>query len=148
MDTLLSVYSWLKVGHLASVIAWMAAMLYLPRLFIYHFQAAAGGEAAGFFKVMERRLLKGIMTPAMLASWVFAILMLSANPALFSEGWFLGKVALVIAMTGVHGFYAAQRKKFEAGTLPRSEKFWRLMNEVPFVIMLGILILVLVKPTF
>jgi len=148
MDALLAVYPWLKVGHLASVIAWMAAMLYLPRLFIYHFQATAGGEAAGFFTVMERRLQKGIMTPAMIASWLFAILMLTANPALFSQGWFHGKLALVIAMTGVHGFYAAQRKKFEAGTLPRSEKFWRLMNEVPFVIMLVILILVLVKPSF
>lgn len=137
---------WLKVGHLASVVAWMAGILYLPRLFIYHHQSQAGGEAEGLFIKMQGRLLKGIMTPAMLATWIFAILLMVANTSVFSGGWFYVKLVSVLVITAVHGFYAASRKKFMAGERPKTEKFWRMINEVPFVLMLVVLVMVLVKP--
>jgi len=146
MEFLAANAQWVKVGHLAAVIAWMAAMLYLPRLFVYHHQATPGGEAETFFIKMQGRLLKGIMTPAMLATWLFAILLMVGNTSVFSGGWFYVKLASVIVITGIHGFYAASRKKFMAGERPRTEKFWRMMNEVPFVLMLIVLIMVLVKP--
>jgi len=139
-------YLWFKVLHLGSVIAWMAGMMYLPRLFIYHHQSQPGGEAADFFKVMERRLLKGIMTPAMLVTWVFAILLMIANPSVFSGIWFYCKIVFVLAMTAIHGFYASSQKKFHEDIRPRDQKFWRLMNEVPFILIVLILIMVLVKP--
>ncbi|MEL6507370.1 MAG: CopD family protein [Pseudomonadota bacterium] len=146
MDFLSAHAQWIKVGHLAAVIAWMAAMLYLPRLFVYHHQAKPGGEAEDFFIKMQGRLLKGIMTPAMLATWVFAILLMVANTTVFSSGWFYVKLASVVAITGIHGFYASARKKFLAGQRPQTEKFWRMINEVPFVLMFVVLIMVLVKP--
>ncbi|MEO0613443.1 MAG: CopD family protein [Pseudomonadota bacterium] len=146
MDFLSAHAQWIKVGHLAAVIAWMAAMLYLPRLFVYHHQAKPGGEAEDFFTKMQGRLLKGIMTPAMLATWVFAILLMVANTTVFSSGWFYVKLASVVAITGIHGFYASARKKFLAGQRPQTEKFWRMINEVPFVLMFVVLIMVLVKP--
>ncbi len=146
MAFLASIAQWIKVLHIASVIAWMAGMMYLPRLYIYHHQAKKGGEAADLFKVMERRLLKGIMTPSMLATWVFAFLLMLANPSVFSAPWFYVKLLSVIALTGIHGFYAANLKKFAVDERPRTEKFWRLINEAPFILMLVILIMVLVKP--
>lgn len=139
-------YQLLKSLHIIMVIAWMAGMMYLPRLFIYHHQAAPGGEAANFFVVMERRLLKGIMTPSMIAVWVLAILMLVANPAIASARWFAVKFICVIAITAIHGFYAAARKKFEKGERPRSQKFWRIMNEAPFVLMIAAVVMAVVEP--
>ncbi len=132
--------------HILSIIAWMAAMLYLPRLFVYHSQAEAGGEAERFFTVMERRLLKGIMTPAMIATWIFGITLVALAPGWLDDGWLHIKILLVVILSGVHGFYAASRKKFERGERPRTERFWRLMNEVPFVLLIGIVFLVLLKP--
>lgn len=146
MDFLLPFYNWIKVLHLLSVVAWMAAMLYLPRLFIYHHQSEKGGEAEGLFVQMERRLLKGIMTPSMIATWVFGLLLVAAIPAWGSEPWFIIKFLFVIAMSGVHGFYSASYKKFAAGERPRSQKFWRIINEVPFVFLIIIVVMVLVKP--
>lgn len=139
-------YQWLKVGHLAFVIAWMAGLLYLPRLFIYHHQSTPGGEAEQFFTVMARRLLKGIMTPSMMAVWLFAVLMMLANPSVFEGVWFHIKLLSVVIITGIHGFYSSSQKKFAAGERPRTEKFWRVINEVPFVLMLIVLVMVLVKP--
>ncbi len=141
-----SFYLWIKAIHLVMVIAWMAGMLYLPRLFIYHHQSEKGGEAERFFVVMERRLLKGIINPAMIAVWILGILMLIANRELLSSGWFHVKFALVLAISGIHGFYAAARRKFEAGERPRTEKFWRIMNEVPFLMLVVIVVLVITKP--
>lgn len=141
-----SVYLWLKAFHLLSVIAWMAGMMYLPRLFIYHFQAEKGGEAERFFAVMERRLLKGIINPAMIAAWGFAVLMIIAQPALLQAGWFLVKLGLGLGVSAVHGFYVQAQRRFEAGERPRTEKFWRVMNEAPFLMAIGIVILVIVKP--
>ncbi len=143
---LVSIYLWIKAVHLIMVIALMAAMMYLPRLFIYHHQAEKGGEAERHFITMERRLLKGIANPALIAVWVLGILMLIANPSILSSAWFHVKLALVLGISGIHGFYAASQRKFAAGERPRTEKFWRLMNEAPFLMMVIIVILVIVKP--
>jgi len=139
-------YLMLKALHLSAVIAWMAGMMYLPRLFIYHLMSSQGGEADGFFVKMERRLLKGIMTPALVAVWLFAVLMLIANPALLKAGWFHVKLPMVIGISAIHGFYAATQKKFERGERPRSDRFWRLMNEAPFVLMLVAVFMAIMKP--
>ena len=141
-----SIYLWLKAAHLIMVIGWMAGMMYLPRLFVYQHQSEKGGEAERMFIQMQRRLLKGIINPAMVLVWVLGILMLIANPAILSSGWFHVKLALVIAISAVHGFYAACRRKFEKGERPRTEKFWRIMNEVPFIALIVIVIMVIVKP--
>lgn len=143
---LLSIYLWIKAAHLIMVIAWMAGMMYLPRLFVYQHQSEKGGEAERMFIQMQRRLLKGIINPSMIAVWVLGILMLIANPAILSSAWFHVKFALVIAISAVHGFYASSRRKFEAGERPHTEKFWRIMNEAPFLAMIVIVIMVIVKP--
>ncbi len=143
---LLEIYLWLKAVHLIAIIAWMAGMMYLPRLFIYHHGAEKGGEAERNFIVMERRLLKGIMNPSIAAVWILGIAMLIANPATLSAGWFHAKLALVIAISGAHGFYASARRKFEAGERPRTARFWRIVNEAPFIALILIVILVIVKP--
>ncbi len=139
-------YLTLKALHLSAVIAWMAGMMYLPRLFIYHLMSGQGGEAEGFFVKMERRLLKGIMTPALVAVWLFAVLMLIANPALLKAGWFHVKLPMVIGISAIHGFYAATQKKFERGERPRTDRFWRLMNEAPFALMLVAVFMAILKP--
>lgn len=141
-----SIYLWIKAVHLIAVIAWMAGMMYLPRLFVYHHQSEKGGEAERYFIAMERRLLKGIINPSMIAVWVLGILMLVAVPQTLSSGWFHVKFTLVIAISGVHGFYASAQRKFAAGERPRTERFWRIMNEVPFVMLIVVVFLVIVKP--
>lgn len=145
-DFLLTHYAWLKSAHLVFVIAWMAGLMYLPRLFIYHFQASAKGEAEGFFLIMERRLLKGIMTPSMVVVWLLALTMIFANPAIASQGWFAVKLVAVIGISAVHMIYASAQKKFAGGERPRTEKFWRIANEVPFVLMIIAIIMVIVRP--
>lgn len=139
-------YLWIKSFHLIMVIAWMAGMMYLPRLFVYQHQSEKGGEAERFFIQMQRRLLKGIINPSMIFVWGLGILMLIANPATLSQGWFHLKLALVVAISAIHGFYASARRKFEKGERPRSEKFWRIMNEIPFLATIVIVIMVIVKP--
>ena len=134
---LASIYLWIKAVHLIAVIAWMAGMMYLPRLFVYQHQSEKGGEAEKYFIQMQRRLLKGIINPAMIAVWVLGILMLIANPAILSAGWFHVKLALVVAISAVHGFYASSR---------RTQTVWRIMNEMPFLALIVIVILVIVKP--
>ena len=145
-EFLSGIYLWIKSAHLIFVIAWMAGMMYLPRLFVYQHQSEKGGEAEPYFIQMQRRLLKGIINPSMILVWVLGILMLVANPAILSQGWFHVKLTLVVAISAVHGFYAASRRKFEKGERPRNEKFWRLMNEVPFLALIVIVIMVIVKP--
>ncbi|MFC4726005.1 protoporphyrinogen oxidase HemJ [Glycocaulis abyssi] len=146
MDFLLPFYDVFKALHIVSVIFWMAGMLYLPRLFVYHHTAIAGGELETALLTQEKNLNRIIMGPALIAVWVFAILMIAANPALFSQGWFHAKLALVIALSGVHGFYAASAKRFAKGERPRSEKFWRIMNEVPAIAAIAIVLLAILKP--
>lgn len=139
-------YQTLKALHLSAVIAWMAGMMYLPRLFIYHLESGKGGEAEAFFVKMERRLLKGIMTPALIVVWLFAVLMLTANPALLKAGWFHVKLPMVVGITAIHGFYAATQKRFEKGERPQTGAFWRIMNEAPFVLMLVAVFMAVLKP--
>lgn len=146
MDFLLPYYDVLKALHVVSVIFWMAGMLYLPRLFVYHHTATPGGELETALLKQETNLNRIIMGPALLAVWLFAILMIAANPALLGQGWFHAKLALVIALSGVHGFYSASAKRFAKGERPRSEKFWRILNEVPAIAAIVIVLLAVVKP--
>ena len=140
-------YEWIKVLHLLAVISWMAGLLYLPRLMVYHSDAAKAGELSETLKVMERRLLKAIMTPAMIASWIFGI-WLGAMQGLWSDMplWFAGKLGLVIGMTVAHFWLAGQVKAFAADANTRTGKFFRVFNEVPTVLMIAIVCLVVVKP--
>lgn len=145
-EMLLSYYRWLMALHLIAVIAWMAGMLYLPRLFVYHADAEKGSDKSETFKVMERRLLRLIINPAMIAAFVFGILMIVANPGLMQMGWFHAKLGLVLLMTAVHGFFARWRKQFARDENTRPAKFYRIWNEVPTLLMILIVILVIVKP--
>lgn len=139
-------YPWLKVLHIIAVIALMAGTMYLPRLFIYHHQSEVGGEAEKLFIQMERRLLKQIMNPSLVAVWLFGILLLVAVPSYVTQPWFILKFLFVLGISGIHGIYAAAAKKFAAGERVKTEKYWRIINEVPFVLMILIVILVIVKP--
>src|SRR5215510_12990529 len=147
VDWLAALYPWTKALHIVSVIAWMAGLLYLPRLFVYHCDAAPGSLQAETFKTMERRLLRGIMNPAMAATYLFGIALLLA-PGLveWSRGWIYVKLVLVVALTAYHHALARWRKAFAAGENARPARFYRLMNEVPTAIMIGIVILVVVRP--
>ena len=138
-------YSWIKVLHIVSVIAWMAGMLYLPRLYVYHAKAAKGSELSETFKIMERRLLRGIINPAMIATWTFGLL-LAWQGNHWNEGWFHAKAALVIVMTVLHGFYSRWRRDFANDANKHDAKFYRIANEVPTVLLIGIVILVILKP--
>ncbi len=143
---LLENYLLLKSLHIISVISWMAAMLYLPRLFVYHTQVATKSDQSELFKIMEYRLYKYIATPAMIASWVFAGLMIFANPDLFSQGWMHAKLTLVILLSGFHGACSKWRKNFANDNNQKSEKFFRIANEVPTLLMIIIVILAVMKP--
>lgn len=145
-DALLAAYPWIKSLHLIAVIAWIAGMMYLPRLFVYHMQAERGGEAEGYFVQMERRLLKGIINPSMIAAWVLGGAMIYANPGLLGAPWFHVKLAAAIGVSAIHGLYAGAQKRFEKGERPRSEKFWRIMNEAPFVLVIVIVAMAIVRP--
>jgi protoporphyrinogen IX oxidase len=138
-------YLWLKALHIIAVIAWMAGMLYLPRLFVYHCSAAPGSVQSETFKVMERRLLRAIINPAMVASWVLG-LWLAWSGNFLSAPWLHGKLVLVLVMSGVHGMLARWMKDFAADRNRHTQTFFRIMNEVPTVLMIGIVILVVVKP--
>jgi putative membrane protein len=141
----IAAYPWVKSLHVIAVIAWMAGMLYLPRLFVYHCDAEPGSKQSETFKVMERRLLKAIINPAMIVTWL-AGLYLAWSGHWFSSGWLHGKLALVIVLSGAHGFFSHCVKDFGADRNTRGQKFYRLINEVPTVLMIGIVILVVVKP--
>ena len=146
-DLLIEWHEWIEAFHVIFVIAWMAGMLYLPRLYVYHAEAAAGGEASEMLKVMERRLLRVIISPAMIATFLFGgILLLPPSMVDWSAGWIYAKLALVFTMTGFHGLLARWRKDFMADRNERSAAFYRKMNEVPTALMIGIVILVIVKP--
>jgi putative membrane protein len=147
MDFLAGAYPWIKALHIISVIAWMAAMLYMPRLFVYHADAAAGSVQSETFKVMERRLARAIMLPAMIATLLFGGLLL-ATPGIvdFHQGWLHAKLALVLGMLVVQHFFGAWRRAFAEDRNRHSARFYRMINEVPTVIMIAIVILVVVKP--
>lgn len=143
MDNL---YLWIKAGHVVALIAWMAAMLYLPRLFVYHAGLPSGSEVqSATFKIMERRLAKAIMTPAMILTWIFGIT-LAIKSGYYTAYWLQMKFLLVFAMTGIHGWLSKMVKDFAADRNRRSTKFYRIINEVPTLLMILIVILAIVKP--
>ena len=138
-------YVWVKALHVIAVISWMAGMLYLPRLFVYHCEAEIGSKQSETFKVMERRLLKAIINPAMIVTWL-AGLYLAWSGDWFASPWLHAKLALVLALSAVHGFFSRWVKDFAADQNRRSQKFYRIINEVPTILMIFIVILVIVKP--
>ena len=150
MSVLLPLYPWVKAFHIIAIIAWMAGMLYLPRLFVYHSVAGKGSVQSETFKVMERRLLRAIMLPAMIATWVLGLWLAWLGPdshyGWFAAGWLQAKIALVLAMTAVHGLFARWRRDFAADRNRHSQKFYRIINELPTVTLIGIVLLVVLKP--
>jgi putative membrane protein len=146
-DFILSNYEWFKALHIIAVISWMAGMLYLPRLYVYHAGAEVGSELSETLKIMERRLLRFIMNPALILTWIFAILMIIANAdSLMAQGWIHVKLTLVIALSGIHGVFSKWRKVFERDENTKSAKFYKIWNEAPTVMMIIIVILAVVKP--
>ena len=139
-------YEIVKALHIISVIAWMAGLLYLPRLFVYHADTSIGSVQAETFKVMERRLLKAIMTPAMVASFLFGGWMLALAPVLFLESWMQVKIAAVIGMAACHGIFAGMRRRLENDEAPRRARSYRIWNEVPTLLMVVIVVMAVVKP--
>lgn len=140
-------YLWIKALHVISVIAWMAGMLYLPRLFVYHCEAPAGSTQSETFKVMERRLLKAIINPAMISAWLCGGAMIALNPELLKgQGWLHAKLALVIALSGAHGMLSKHVRLFAQDANTKPQKYFRILNEVPTLLMIGIVILVIVRP--
>ena len=138
-------YEWVKALHIVAVISWMAGLLYLPRLLIYHFDAEAGSVQSETFKVMERRLLKVIMTPAMIVAWVLGLWLVYLTGA-HGEGWFVAKFFLLLLLSAFHGFQARWVREFREDKRLRSTKFYRVANEGPTLLMIFIVILVVVKP--
>ena len=138
-------YEWAKALHIIAVIAWMAGMLYLPRLFVYHCDAAPGSPQSETFKVMERRLLRAIINPAMIATWIFGLWLVWLG-GWASAGWFQAKVVLVFVMSGVHGMLAQHVREFGADENQYSQKYFRFVNEIPTILMIAIVLLVVLKP--
>ena len=138
-------YEWIKAFHVMAVIAWMAGMLYLPRLMVYHAEAQVGSIQSETFKIMEQRLMKVIMNPAMMISWLLG-LYLAWSVYGFSGGWLHAKIALVVAMTVTHVYFSRSVRRFARDENTRNARHWRLMNEVPTLLMIAIVILVVVKP--
>lgn len=138
-------YLWAKAIHVIAVIAWMAGMFYLPRLFIYHCEAEPGSVQSETFKVMERRLLRVIMNPAMTIAWVFG-LWLAWDAGFYSDGWFHVKFAAVLAMSAAHGDLSKSVREFAEDRNKRSQRQWRMINEIPTLLMMLIVVMVIVKP--
>ena len=138
-------YLWVKAFHIIAVISWMAGMLYLPRLFVYHCEAEAGSKQSETFKVMERRLLKAIINPAMIATWIFGLWLVWLG-GWEKSGWLHAKLALVIVLSGLHGWLVRLWRAFAEDKNRHSQKFYRIINEVPAVVMVGIVLLVVLKP--
>jgi putative membrane protein len=142
------IYLWLKAFHIIAVIAWMAGMLYLPRLYVYHAMSTPGSEQSETFKVMERRLLRAIINPAMIATWLLglALIWMMGWDAFVAAHWLHAKLVLVLAMSTLHGYFARLRRQFAADANRHSDKFYRIINEVTTVLLVGIVILAAVKP--
>ena len=141
-------YNVIKALHLISVMSWMVGLLYLPRLFVYHAETTVGSVRAETFKVMERRLLKAIMNPAMIASFAFGIWMIVLAPSLLYEPWMHVKILCVLLMAGCHGVFSKMRRRLENDEPPRPPRAYRIWNEVPTVLMVIIVFMAVVKPSF
>lgn len=147
IDFLNSIYPWIKAVHIMAVIAWMAGLFYLPRLFVYHVErATVGSELDHTFQIMEEKLLRVIMNPAMIVAWVAGLIMIGLGAFDWSAAWSWVKIISVVLMTGAHGWMGARRKEFAAGVNTRSGRAYRLFNEVPTVLMLFIVVAVVVQP--
>ena len=147
MSWLADAYPWVRALHIVSVIAWMAGMLYLPRLYVYHCGREPGSEADEMLKTMERRLLRAIVNPAMIAAFLTGgLLLLTPGAVDWASGWIYAKLLAVLALSAVHGWFAAWRRAFAEGRNRHSARFYRFVNEVPTVLMVGIVIVVVVKP--
>ena len=147
IEALSPFYLWVKSFHLMAVMAWMAGLFYLPRLYVYHTQIAPGGEESARFIKMERLLLRAIMNPAMIATWLLGlVLVLTPGIVDWTSGWWLTKLAAVLAMSGFHGSLSKARREFAADERVQTERYWRFMNEVPTLLMMVIVIMVIVKP--
>lgn len=140
-----ALYPWIKAVHVVAVISWMAGMLYLPRLFVYHCDAPAGSVQSETFKIMERRLLRAIINPAMIVAWSAGLWMAWSGFA-FSGGWLHAKLVAVLVLTGMHGYLAGAVRRFAEDRNTRPARHWRIVNEVPTLLMIAIVILVVVKP--
>lgn len=138
-------YLWLKAVHVIAVIAWMAGMLYLPRLFVYHCEVARGSPESERFKLMERRLMRAIINPSMVAVWVLGLTLAVVTHA-YTQGWLQLKFVLVLVLSGIHGFFATCLKAFARDENRRTQRFYRILNEVPAALMVLIVILAVVKP--
>jgi len=143
-------YQWVLAFHIIAVIAWLAGMLYLPRLFVYHCAAEKGSLQSETFKVMERRLLGAIINPAMIATWVLGLWLAWHGPdsrfGWFASGWLQAKLVLVLALSAVHGLLARWVKDFAADSNQHSQRVYRIINEVPTLLMIAIVLLVVLKP--
>ena len=147
MDFVWQISTWVEAFHIISVMFWMAGMYYLPRLFVYHAEAIEGGREHCVFEKMEANLLRIIMNPAMVAAWTFGLLLLTRPEFALGAGfWLWTKLALVVILSGYHGFLVAERKKFLSGAAPHSSRFYRMINEIPPVLTVFIVILAVVKP--
>lgn len=141
----MNVYAWIKALHIIAVISWMAGLLYLPRLFVYHCAVAPGSEQSETFKVMERRLLKAIMTPAMIVAWAAGLALVWLG-GFVTAIWFDLKFLAVLALSGVHGLMARWMNQFAVDANQHPQKFYRIVNEIPTILMIVIVILVVLKP--
>jgi len=142
------IYVWIKAFHLIAVIAWMAGMLYLPRLFVYHAGAKPGSELSETLKIMERRLLRGIINPAMIAAWLFGIWLLIKNPALLHEPFMHVKLTMIILMQIIHALLARYRRHFAEDHNIHTARFYRILNEAPMLLIVIIVVAIIVRPHF
>lgn len=143
---MLQAYIWIKAVHIIFVVAWMAGLLIYPRYKIHQLGAAPGGELSTSMEEASNRLRRIILTPAMLAVWGLGLTMVALNPGLFSQGWFHLKLVLVVILSGLHGYLITMGKRVDKGELTLSQSSLRLLNEVPFIIMIGVVLLAVVKP--
>jgi putative membrane protein len=147
MDWLAAAYPWIKSLHVISAISWMAGMLYLPRLFVYHAVAAPGSAQAETFQVMERRLLRAIMNPAMIGTWLFGgMLLFTPGIVDWAAGWIYAKLGAVAGMTVAHHVFALWGKEFERGEVRRPQRIYRIANEIPAVLMIVVVVMVIARP--
>lgn len=143
----ITLYLWIKALHVMAVISWMAGMFYLPRLFVYHTEKAApGSEMDATFQIMEFKLMKLIMNPAMIVAWICGLAMLTQGAFDWGAVWSWAKIIAVLALSGMHGWLETRRKEFVAGTNTRTGRTYRLANEVPTVLMIIIVVAVIVRP--
>ncbi len=142
----MDLYTGVLIVHVLAMIAWMAGLFYLPRLYVYHADVEEGSQAAELFKVMEVRLLRYIMNPALIVTWIGGLTLIVLNPAWLSEGWLHAKLLCVVLMTGAHGMMAKMRKTFAADANTKSSRYYRIFNEVPTVLLIIIVTMVIWKP--